>query len=76
MATHAPTTQELERDLSRALDKFKRAADELLTAWNRLDEGHIENYPTYLPSFDEFTADLSSAYVRPVPVVVPASAGA
>lgn len=53
-------------DLVHALAEFKRAAAKLAEEWEAQPPGDpIENYPDYLPSFDEFVADVFTMYVPP-----------
>jgi hypothetical protein len=43
-----------------ALLAFKRAADNLNDAWKDGEAIHLNEYPDYLPSFDEFNADVQA----------------
>jgi hypothetical protein len=43
------------------LAAFRRAAADLLEAWEAPDEGiDVDGYPEYLPSFDECVLDLAA----------------
>ena len=56
------------RRLGAALAIFKESARELDLAWEQHRDGDaLEGYPSYLPSFEEFTADLQSVRLRVLP---------
>jgi len=43
--------------------KFLQSADDLLQNWDKIGLNKNDNYPTYLPSFDEFIADMSEFFM-------------
>lgn len=45
-------------EFRRALSHFQAAAMRLSEAWDSTSE--VEDYPTYLPSFDEFAVDVQA----------------
>jgi hypothetical protein len=51
-----------------ALQKFKDAACMLDQAWQAGRGGSIENYPSYLPSFDQFVTDLLAMRLHQPPL--------
>lgn len=52
-----------EERFDRALEAFKAAASELAAAW--VPGIEVEDYPRYLPSFDELTAELAGVERAP-----------
>lgn len=52
-------------DFTRALADFKSATLALAAEWESQPGDVIENYPEYLPSFDEFAHDVTVMYIPP-----------
>lgn len=68
MAIQEPTKQTSIRDMQIALDNFKQAGLELNDAWEiaqSLEDSEISlnNYPEYLPSFDEFIHEFGTEVI-------------
>ena len=51
-------------DLASALEALKRAAIRFSRAWEEAGEEAIEDYPAFLPSFDEVVAGLLNLEAR------------
>lgn len=59
--------QQTNSALAEALEEFKRATSKLSEVWQRDVQGDAmgDTYPSYLPSFDEFNADVVDMEIKP-----------
>lgn len=52
-----------QQQFTEKMREFIQVSSELVNIWQDNPEIEVENYPSYLPSFDEFMADMQEVKI-------------